>query len=213
LDPRDEVRRTFDLLAEDYARLRSSGFEETARLVSGREFASVCDAGSGPDTYGSLFAGVGRTVVQLDLSEEMVRVGRRRIASEGIGWKVHSIVCDVTSLPFRSDSFDLTASVAVLHHLTRELAECALLELLRITAPCKTVFLSVWSPAAMDRAHAEDVPGEMSLVWWKTQHGAVARHYRKWQPSELRDLCELCGYHYLDLYVSGKNVFVAAMKM
>jgi SAM-dependent methyltransferase len=213
LDPRDEVRKAFDLLAEDYARLRSSGFDETARLVSGREFASICDAGSGPDTYGRLFAGASRIVVQLDLSEEMVRVGRRRISSEGIDWKVHSIVCDATSLPFRSNLFDLTASVAVLHHLTKELAERALLEFLRITAPCKVVFLSVWSPAAMDRAHTEEAPGEMSLVWWKTRCGDVARHYRKWQPSELRDLCESCGYRYLDAYVSGKNIFVAAMKL
>ena len=213
MDPRDDVRKAFDLLAEDYARLRSSGFEETARLVSGREFASICDAGSGPDTYGRLFAGASRMVVQFDLSEEMVHVGRRRIASEGIDWKVHSIVCDVTSLPFRSNSFDLAASVAVLHHLTKELAKCALLELLRITVPCKMVFLSVWLPAAMYQAHTEDVPGEMSLVWWKTRPGAVARYYRKWQPRELRDLCESCGYRYLDSYISGKNVFVAAMKL
>ncbi len=213
MDPRDDVRKAFDLLAEDYARLRSSGFEETARLVSGREFASICDAGSGPDTYGRLFAGASRMVVQFDLSEEMVHVGRRRIASEGIDWKVHSIICDVTSLPFRSDLFDLTTSVAVLHHLTRELARRAVLELLRITAPHKKVLLSVWLPAAMNRADTQEVAGGMSLVWWKTQRGAVARYYWKWKPSELRDLCESCGYRYLDTYVSGKNIFVAAMKL
>jgi len=213
LDPRDDVRKSFDLLAEDYARLRSYGFEETARLVSGREFASVCDAGSGPSTYGRLFAGASRMVVQFDLSEQMVRVGRRRISSEGIEWKVHSIVCDVTCLPFKRGLFDLTASVAVVHHLTRELARRALLELLRITAPCGTVFLSVWLPAAMDGADAGESLGGMSLVWWKTRRGAVARHYWKWEPSELRDLCESCGYRYLNTYVSGKNVFVAAMKL
>jgi len=213
LDPRDEVRRAFNLLAEDYARLRSSGFEETAKLVSRRQFTNICDAGSGPDTYGYLFAGVSRTVVQLDLSEEMVRVGRRRLANEGIDWKVHSIVCDVTSLPLRSNVFDLTASVAVLHHLTTELAKRSLLEFLRITMPCKLIFLSVWSPVAMDRAHAKEDAGEMSLIWWRTQRGAVARHYRKWQPSELRDLCESCGYRYSDTYVSGKNTFILAVKL
>ena len=213
MDPRDDVRRAFDLLAEDYARLRSSGFEETAKLVLGRKFAAICDAGSGPATYGRLFAGACHMVVELDLSEKMVRVGRRKLLNEGIDWKAHSIVCDVTSLPLRNDLFDLTASIAVLHHLTLELARRCLLEFLRITAPRRMILLSAWLPEAMDQAHVEQVQGEMSLIWWKTQRGAVARYYRKWQPSELRDLCESCGYQYSNTYVSGKNTFIVAVKL
>lgn len=213
MDPRDNVRKTFDLLAKDYARLRRSGFDETLRLVSGGDFKSICDAGSGPGTYGQLFAGASQTVIQLDLSREMVDIGWRKDSAEGIGWKVHCLVCDVSSLPIRDDSLDLTVSIAVVHHLPKALASHALRELLRITSTSGTVFLSVWSPEAMDKAHGEVISEDMSVVWWKTQRGSVARQYWRWKPTDLRDACTSCGFQYFDTFVSGRNIFVLATKV
>jgi len=213
LEPRDSIRGAYDLLAQDYSRLRSRGFDETSRLVSGKEFQFICDAGSGPGTYGGLLARSYSKVIHLDLSPEMVEVGWHRAFADGIAWKVNYLVCDVSCLPLKDDSMDLTASIAVIHHLPKDLAKRALRELFRVTSRLGTLFLSVWLPAAMDKAEGSSPSEDERTVWWKKGVTNVGRRYWKWDPGELKGACFSSGMAYLDAFVSGKNIFVMALKI
>lgn len=213
MEPREDVRRAYDLLAQDYARLRSRGFEEVARLMSGRRYRAICDAGSGPGTYGELFAKLGLSLIQLDISAKMVEMGWRRAFAEGIAWKTNCVICDVSCLPIRDNSMDMTASIAVVHHLPKDLAMRALGELFRITAKLGTLLMSVWLPEAMDRFGGVSTSEEERMVWWKAAAAKVGRRYWRWSPEELKSACVSCGMSYLDVFVSNGNIFAQALRI
>lgn len=213
MDLRDSARGAFDLLAEEYARLRRSGFDEVERLVLRGEYSIVCDAGAGPGTYFRPLASVAQSVIMLDLSRVMTSLGWQRALGEGRGWGSHPIACDVSCLPLRDNLFDLTISIAVLHHLSIAMAGRALKELERVTSAGNTVFLSVWSTRAMDKVDFEYLSEGVSIVRWGTPAGSVARHYVRWDPKGLKDLLVSSGIRYFDVFVSGRNIFALAEKV
>lgn len=143
----------------------------------------------------------------------MVEVGWHRAFTDGIAWKANYLVCDVSCLPLKDDSIDLTVSIAVVHHLPKDLTKRALRELFRVTSRLGTLFLSVWLPAAMDAVEGDSPSEDERTVWWKKGIAKVGRRYWRWDPEELRGACSSSGMAYLDAFVSGKNIFILALKI
>jgi len=87
----------------------------------------VLDAACGTGRVSALLHHAGFSVVGCDVSEAMMAVARRRVAS------VPFMQGDVTSLPFPDTSFDAVTCVGLLMHLDRGMRVRALRELARIS--------------------------------------------------------------------------------
>ncbi len=86
--------------------------------ASVRRFAAgarVLEYGSGPTARTSMLASSAREIVGIDLSEVAVQAAAERARSAGLNASYR--VMDAETLDFPDQSFDLVASVAVLHHL------------------------------------------------------------------------------------------------
>ncbi len=114
----------------------------------------LLDAGSGPIQYPEYleYSRSYRYRVCADLSMVALQEARKRISSHGL-----YVVCDVASLPFRSDCFEGVVSLHTLHHLPPEQHVRAYHELHRTLLkggkavivngwdhPPLTVFLDLW---------------------------------------------------------------------
>ena len=152
-------------------------------------------------------------MVLLDLSKRMIDAAWDKALKEGMGWRVHCLVCDVTHLPLRGELFDLTTSIAVVHHLPKDLSHLAVREIVRVTSKGGNALLSVWSPEAMDKVEGKAASGDMSLIWWRTPQGFMARDYWRWKPREFGDLFKLCDIPYFDVFASGGNIFAFVLKI
>lgn len=143
----------------------------------------------------------------------MVEVGWHRAFADGIAWKANYLVCDTSCIPLREGSMDLTISIAVVHHLPKDLAKRALRELLRVTSGLGTLLLSVWLPEAMDTAEGNSPSEDERTVWWKKGIVKVGRRYWRWNPEELKSAFSSSGMAYVDAFVSGRNIFVLALRI
>jgi ubiquinone/menaquinone biosynthesis C-methylase UbiE len=74
--------------------------------VGGRR---VLDAGSGTGIYTLELAHRGARVVALDVSREMIRVGKRKL-----GKRTHHVLGSIEQLPFKEQAFDCVVSVLAL---------------------------------------------------------------------------------------------------
>ena len=72
-------------------------------------------------------------IVLTDISEEIVRVARKRIERAGFGESVSFVACDATSVPFADRSFDVTICSLAFHHLGPDQAVTALREMKRVS--------------------------------------------------------------------------------
>jgi ubiquinone/menaquinone biosynthesis C-methylase UbiE len=84
-------------------------------------------------------------VVGIDLCRPLISIGQRRTRHGNA--RVNYIIADVTELPFRRDTFDMSYAVTVLHHVygrsleeSRRMQRIALKEISRVT---KRLFLYV----------------------------------------------------------------------
>jgi len=82
--------------------------------VSGR---FICDIGSGSGRLTIPMAERGLTVVSIDISEEMLLIGRRRAAEAGLLARTTFILGDAERLPLQSGVFDAATCYGALHHV------------------------------------------------------------------------------------------------
>lgn len=103
----------------------------------------LLDAGSGPVQYPEYLEysrGYQRRVCA-DISITALKEARRRLNEHGL-----YVVCDVSSLPFKSDVFDGVVSLHTIHHLPEEEHLRAFNELFRVLIPDRSaVVVNGWS--------------------------------------------------------------------
>lgn len=77
------------------------------------------DAGCGDGTYTLLLAKrtTNMFVVSCDLSLKSLQAAKRKIKANSVKNKVDFVQCDISSSPFRENSFDLAMVINVIHHL------------------------------------------------------------------------------------------------
>jgi SAM-dependent methyltransferase len=73
----------------------------------------------------------GAHVWAVDISEDLIRVGQRRLATNNRGGQAQFIVGSAHDLPFPPNSIDIVFGIAILHHLDLELASKEVCRVLR----------------------------------------------------------------------------------
>lgn len=86
-------------------------------LLGDVEGQRVVDFGCGSGANSLLLAGRGARVWAVDISEELVRLGQRRLAVNGRGGGAQFIVGSAHDLPLPANSVDVVFGIAILHHL------------------------------------------------------------------------------------------------
>jgi ubiquinone/menaquinone biosynthesis C-methylase UbiE len=81
----------------------------------------VIDFGCGSGANTALLANRGAHVWAIDISEELLRLGRRRLAVSGIDGGVTFIAGSAHDLPFPDASIDVVFGIAILHHVDLDL--------------------------------------------------------------------------------------------
>jgi len=118
-DPRgksEQVREMFDSIAPAYDfmnRAMTFGIDRLWRrkavdMLVGAVHTDVLDIATGTGDLAMLLAGRlgGANVTGVDLSERMVEIGQRKVASRGLSGRVRLTIGDCLALPFADDSFD-----------------------------------------------------------------------------------------------------------
>jgi ubiquinone/menaquinone biosynthesis C-methylase UbiE len=100
------------------------------------------DCGCGPGILQDVFAGHAIDYWAMDISEEMLKLARRR-SGDGreISGRKHLTRGDVESLPFQSASFDAAASLGVIEYLEGD--DRILAEMARVVRPGGYVLIAV----------------------------------------------------------------------
>jgi hypothetical protein len=123
------------------------------RIPSG---SLVADVGSGDGKYFGLNDSV--FSIGCDRSWNLLQVSRCA-ANE-------TFCCDAVKLPFRSDAFDATLCIAVLHHIGSVDRRVALIrELLRITRPGGSILLQAWALEQEDSSRRQFDHQDVFVPW------------------------------------------------
>jgi len=162
VDPTDRTRRSYDAVAEDYAReiageLRGKPLDR-AVLDAFAETVSdgpVADLGCGPGHVAAYLRGRGLPVVGLDLSPAMGAVAGRDAG-------LPAVAGDLAALPIRSAALAGAVCLYTVIHLDRERRQAAYRELARVLRPGGRALVSF---------HVEDAeiaPGGARALstWW-----------------------------------------------
>jgi len=78
-------------------------------------------------------------VTAIDLSQWMLRLARKNVASAGSSDRIHLQEIDAKAMPFGVGSFDLAVSNSIVHHVAEPLA--VLKEMVRVTVPGGVLFV------------------------------------------------------------------------
>lgn len=105
----------YDLAANDYDKKEKylNGFEngQLVPLFGEVKGLKILDAGSGTGRLAVELARLGAEVAALDLSEEMLKILRKKNS------KIKTVIGDVENMPFAEGTFDMVVSAFVIVHL------------------------------------------------------------------------------------------------
>jgi SAM-dependent methyltransferase len=91
----------------------------------------IVDFGCGSGANTVLLANRGAHVCGVDISEELIRLARRRMTASGRAGGAHFIVGSAHDLPFPDGSIDLVFGIAILHHLDVALVSREIVRVMR----------------------------------------------------------------------------------
>ena len=112
---RAAIQREFERAAGAFARRTAHRFDRLGAIefARARPGESVVEVGAGTGNFLSLFAGVARSLIAVDLTPGMLEVARRN--HDGLVL----VAGDGARLPLASRSIDLVTSAQTLHHVVR----------------------------------------------------------------------------------------------
>jgi 2-polyprenyl-3-methyl-5-hydroxy-6-metoxy-1,4-benzoquinol methylase len=114
----------------------------------------VLEIGCGVGRWSSRLATNRSTVVGVDISRQMIKKAKSRIARKGLS--ADFVVASATRLPFASHSFDATLSVTVLQHIVElPLFRSAVSEILRTTKISGNIVLLEYNNARNENSSAQ----------------------------------------------------------
>lgn len=123
--------------------------------------------------------------IGIDNSIEMVKICQKK--------KLFVLQADITNIPFRSDLFDATTSVAVIHHLPNKNDRVkAINELVRVTKNLGLIFIQVWDNNLESRKkskyHKIDGRDDDYLVEWTIKNKKLYRYYHLFSENEINQI-------------------------
>ena len=141
VDRRDDVRRAYDAIAEEYVSLRSDDPPELSMLDDLLEGlppgARVLDAGCGSGDPVAAHVADRASVTGLDFSRGQLELAADRVPSASL------VQGDVTALPFRDGAFDALYSLYAVIHVPRERHRACFAEFRRVLCDGAPVLVSV----------------------------------------------------------------------
>lgn len=160
----DRFARTAALMAEKQDVQAAALAAKVAAFVLPRGDERALDAGCGAGALTLALAPLVAEVVGLDRVPELLALARERSPANA-----QFVEGDATALPFEDASFDLAATLRVLHHVRRP--ELVVAELARVVRPSgRVLVIDQIAPAdpldalAVDRFEQARDPGHMRLL-------------------------------------------------
>ena len=92
---------------------------------------------------------------------------------------------DACKIDFNDNFFDVTISIAVIHHLsTDERRLIAIKEMIRVTKPGGSMLLEIWAYENNNRATSQDI----LLPWKSNKNNIINRYYHFFKKDEIINL-------------------------
>lgn len=136
----DQVRQSYDFIANDFSRTRKSAWEEFRPLAEyAQEGDRIFDLGCGNGRLIELFRSKNIEYVGIDNSEKLIEIARQKYP------EINFQTFDGLKIPFPDNYFDKIFCIAVLHHIPgNQLRQEFLRESRRVLKPGGKMILSVW---------------------------------------------------------------------
>jgi len=101
----------------DCAKFKDTLFKTTvSHFLSNDDNKPILDAGTGTGRFAIYFAEIGRTVIAMDFSMEMLNEARAKMQKNALENKIFLVRGDIQNLPFKSEVFSAVNSIHVLVH-------------------------------------------------------------------------------------------------
>jgi len=123
----------YDAVVFPFRRLR----HEVAKVVDLRADSRLLDVATGTGAQAFAFAEKVREVIGVDLSEEMLRIARRKNRFPNVKFQQG----DATHFPFGDASFDASCVSFALHEMPLSIRQQVIREMARVTKPGGTVIV------------------------------------------------------------------------
>eukprot|EP01080_Neovahlkampfia_damariscottae_P008247 gene8247-71_t len=168
------VHDVYDEIARHWDHTRHTPWKYVQEFLSQLPKNSfIADVGCGNGKYFNLI-NKNSYIIGIDRSENLIEICNEKYPN------VESFVSDASILPFRNDIFDVSISIAVLHHIsTLESRLNIISELIRITKPNGKILvnfytsikqkLCAWSLEQDDEKSIHKFNTQDNLVQWKLQ--------------------------------------------
>lgn len=154
--------------------------EKVVDLAAAEKGSLVLDVATGTGKQAFAFAKMGFDVVGVDLSEDMLRVARRKNRYDNVSLQI----CDASELPFRDNSFDVCTVSFGLHEMPSHIRQRVVGEMARVTKPGGIVII-------VD--HSLPEKGFMRSFIYKLTKLYEARYYPDFIKSDLIDILKKYG--------------------
>jgi tRNA (uracil-5-)-methyltransferase TRM9 len=190
----EHVHKVYELIAHDFSRTRYNVWPSVKDFLDlipadddlhhPRENSNVLEVGSG-NGKNLMYLEKVKNKTGCDMSDKFVEM----VVAKGI----NCLKANAIELPFPTDQFDYTLSVAVVHHLSNEERRLkAIEELIRVTKPGGLVFIQVWAFEQNLGSSEREKPGRKlkfktqdTMVSWNNTHD---RYYHVFKKGELEAL-------------------------
>ena len=176
----NEIQKTYNAISKEFSDTRVRVWKSVAKFLDLIEPKSkVADIGCGNGKNMKYRSDI--DFCGVDLSEEFVEICRKS--------RLNVIHGSILNIPFESNSFDYTISIAVIHHLrTKDERVKAIEELVRITKPNGLILIYVWAFEQPENARRKFDKQDV-MVPFKMKNGLETfdRFYHVYVYGELED--------------------------
>lgn len=180
-----DVKKTYDKISEEFSRTRKTAWPEFEIFKKHlKKEQTLVDIGCG---NGRFFKSIPKNLkikyVGIDNSKNLIKEAKKTIKAE---FKTG----DILKIPVKAKIADITACIAVLHHIpSAELRRKAVKELHRITKKNGKLLLTVWN--LLEQKKYKDMPHIKSetrglLIPWGTLK--IPRYYYAFKTEEIEKL-------------------------
>jgi len=162
---KQHVHAVYDTIASHWSHTRYAAWPKVYEFITDLpSYSLICDLGCGNAKNAIVASSLGHSVIASDISMPLVKVCIEREPG------LNLLAADCLRTPFRSDIFDATLSIAVLHHLSSEPRRLqAIREAMRILRVGGKLLLYAW---------AQDQQAGVSRHQFESQDVFVAWHHK-----------------------------------